>query len=209
MKVKNKIISIFLLLSSICYAEEKKDTPSNLMLDQEYQIDQDHTQVAFDVSHLVISFVTGHFREFDGHFYFDPKDFSKTSLMATAVAKSVDTGIGKRDADLRSVHFFWVQKYPLLKFKSTKVLNVKQDQKKFDLQGDLTIRGVTKSVVFNVDYMGEVKLKDKIIQAFRAKTIVNRHDFGLNFQNFIEAVPMVGDDVTISIAAEGFKEEKK
>lgn len=173
----------------------------------EYQIDPAHTQVNFEVPHLVISFVTGKFKQFEGSFQFDPLDFSKTTLVATAQAASVDTGIEKRDEDLRSAHFFYVKKYPVLSFKSKGVSHIQKDQNKFDLTGDLTIRGVTKSVTFHVDYKGQVKLKDKIIQVFRAQTVIDRHDFGLNFQNIIEATPMVGDKVTISIICEGFQKQ--
>jgi polyisoprenoid-binding protein YceI len=170
---------------------------------QSYVVDQDHSKVTFEVAHLVISSVTGEFKKFKGTFKFNPEDFSQTQIEATAEAASVDTSVKKRDDHLKSPDFFDVKKYPTMMFKSTSAK--KTGDNTFDLMGDLTIRGVTKPATFKINYKGQIKAKDKITQAFKGTAEINRKDFGVNFQNIVEAGPVVGDTVTISITCEGFR----
>lgn len=168
-----------------------------------YVIDKDHSKISFEVAHLVISTVTGEFKKFKGTFKFNPKDFSKTELDATAETASVDTSVKKRDDHLKSADFFDAKKYPTMTFKSKSAK--KTGDNTFDLLGDITIRGVTKPTTFKVTYKGEIKAKDKITLAFKGTTEINRKDFGVNFQNIVEAGPVVGDTVTINISCEGFR----
>ena len=170
---------------------------------QSYVVDQDHSKVTFEVAHLVISSVTGEFKKFKGTFKFNPQDFSQTQIEATAEASSVDTSVKKRDDHLKSPDFFDVKKYPTMTFKSTSAK--KTGDNTFDLMGDITIRGVTKPTTFKITYKGQIKSKDKITQAFKGTTEINRKDFGVNFQNIVEAGPVVGDTVTINITCEGFR----
>lgn len=168
---------------------------------QTYAIDADHSKVSFEVSHLVVSSVVGQFKKFNGNFKFNPEDFSQTQLEAVAEVNSVDTAVKKRDDHLKSPDFFDAKKFPTMTFKSTSAK--KTGEKTFDLIGDLTIRGVTKKVTFNVTYRGQIKDKAKVLQAFKATTEINRKDFGVNFQAVVEAGPVVGDTVTINIITEG------
>ena len=163
-----------------------------------WQIDPNHTAAQFAVRHLGVSTVRGAFTKVSGSATYDPSDPSKTSLEATIDANSVDTRVEMRDNDLRSPRFFDVQKYPTITFhsKQTKVAG----PGKLLITGDLTIRGVTKEVVLDVDGPA-TPIKDPMGKGQRmgasATTKVNRQDFG------VTALPgVIGDDITITIDTE-------
>ena len=167
----------------------------------QYKIDDSHSKVGFEVSHLVISTVEGKFDKFEGKFEFDPKDFSKTVLDASVKAASVNTANAKRDEHLRSDDFFDTKKFETISFKSKKA--EKTGDKSFKLTGDFTLKGVTKSVQFDVTYKGIVKgFKGNVI-AFAGETTINRQDFNVKFNKAIEAGPVVGDEVKIKLLIEG------
>jgi polyisoprenoid-binding protein YceI len=168
-----------------------------------YKIDPVHSHVSFEVAHLVVSFVSGEFETFEGTFEFDPNNYSHTFLNASANTDSINTGEQKRDDHLKSPDFFNAKKYPKLTFQS--ISAKKTGDKTFDLMGNMTIHGVTKPATFHVNYNGQVKIDNKLIQAFKATTTINRQDFDVKFQNFIEKIPAVGDEVTIKITIEGNK----
>jgi polyisoprenoid-binding protein YceI len=161
-----------------------------------WQIDPNHTAAQFSVRHLGVSTVRGAFMKVSGSANYDPADPTKTSLEATIDANSVDTRVEMRDNDLRSPNFFDVQKYPTITFhsKQTKVVG----PGKLQITGDLTIHGVTKEVVLDVDGP-TAPIKDPKGQRVGASatTKVNRRDFGVN-----GAPAMAGDEVTITIDAE-------
>jgi polyisoprenoid-binding protein YceI len=184
-------------------AQEKISRVAEMTTAQSYEIDKDHSKVSFEVAHLVISTVTGEFKKFKGTFKFNPEDFSQTQIEASAEAASVDTSVKKRDDHLKSPDFFDVKKYPSMTFKSTSAK--KTGDKTFDLVGDLTIRGVTKTATFKINYKGQIKSKYNVTQAFKGTSEINRKDFGVNFQNIVESGPVVGDTVTINITCEGFR----
>src|SRR6266436_2861656 len=113
-----------------------------------WQIDPNHSAAQFAVRHLAISTVRGAFTKVNGTVQLDDKDISKSSVDVTIDADSVDTRVPNRDKDLRSDHFFDVEKYPTLTFKSTRVEQVEAG--KLKVTGDLTIHGVTKQAVLDV-----------------------------------------------------------
>ncbi len=163
-----------------------------------WQIDPNHSAAQFSVRHLGVSTVRGAFTKVAGSAKHDPADPSKDSLEATIDANSIDTRVEMRDNDLRSPHFFDVQKYPTITFRSkqTKVAG----PGKLLITGDLTIHGVTKEVVLDVDGP-TAPIKDPMGKGLRmgasATTKVNRQDFG------VSALPgAVGDEITITIDAE-------
>lgn len=213
--IANKHIKCYLLTSIFFFpflinAQENSPSPQKkgslvtaVETAQNYKIDEEHSKVSFEVAHLVISTVTGEFKKFEGTFKFNPDDFSQTQLEASAKTSSVDTAVKKRDDHLKSPDFFDAQKYPIMKFKSTSAK--KTGSNTFDLIGDITIHGVTKQTTFKVNYKGQIKSKDKITQAFKGIAEINRKDFGVNFQNIVEAGPVVGDTVTINITCEGVR----
>jgi polyisoprenoid-binding protein YceI len=163
-----------------------------------WQIDPNHSAAQFSVKHLGVSTVRGAFTKVSGSVKHDPADPSKDSLDATIETSSVDTRVEMRDNDLRSPRFFDAQKYPTITFhsKQTKVVAAG----KLQITGDLTIRGVTKEVVLDVDGPSE-PIKDPMGKGQRigasATTKVNRQDFG------VSAMPgIVGDEITITIDTE-------
>src|SRR5271157_3367474 len=114
-----------------------------------WQIDPNHSAAQFSVRHMGISTVRGAFTKVSGTVTYDPADLSKTTLEATIDASSVDTRVERRDNGLRSPNFFDVAKYPTLTFKSRRVEAAGTG--KLKITGDLTIHGVTREVVLDVD----------------------------------------------------------
>jgi polyisoprenoid-binding protein YceI len=168
-----------------------------------WQIDPNHSAAQFAVRHLGISTVRGAFTKVSGTVQFDDKDISKSSVEVTIDAASVDTRVPDRDKDLRSDHFFEVEKYPTLTFKSTKVEQVEAG--KLKVTGDLTIHGVTKQVVLDVEGP-TAPVKDpwgNQRAAANATTKINRQDFGVKWNAKMDNGGwVVGDDVAITIDVE-------
>ena len=162
-----------------------------------WQIDSNHSSAQFSVKHLGVSTVRGAFTKVTGSAKYDPSDPSKDTLEATIEASSVDTRVDMRDKDLRSPNFLDVEKYPTITFhsKQTKVAGAG----KLQITGDLTIHGVTKEVVLDVDGPS-APIKDpwgNMRIGASASTKINRRDFAVN-----GAPGAVGDDLTITIDAE-------
>jgi polyisoprenoid-binding protein YceI len=169
-----------------------------------WQIDPNHSAAQFSVRHLGVSTVRGAFTKVSGTAKYDPADPSKTSLDATIDANSVDTRVEMRDKDLRSPHFFEVEKYPTITFHSKQAKA--QGSGKLQITGDLTIHGVTKEVVLDVDGPSAA-VKDpwgnQRIGA-SATTKINRNDFGVS-----GAPGVVGDEITITIDTELIQPQPK
>ena len=150
------------------------------------------------MKHLGVSTVRGAFSKVTGSVTHDPADPSKDSLEATIDASTVDTRLEMRDNDLKSPHFFDVQKFPTITFKSKSVKGMGSG--KLQMTGDLTMHGVTKEVVLDVDGPS-APIKDPMGPGQRigasASTKIIRQDFGI-----VGAPAVVGDEVTITIDAE-------
>jgi polyisoprenoid-binding protein YceI len=169
-----------------------------------WQIDPNHSAAQFAVRHLGVSTVRGAFTKVTGSAKHDPADPSKDSLEATIEANSVDTRVEMRDNDLRSARFLDVQKYPTITFHSKQTRATGAGKLQFT--GDLTIHGVTKEVVLDVDGPSAA-IKDpwgnQRIGA-SASTKINRQDFG------VSSLPgVVGDEITITIDAELIQPQAK
>ena len=168
-----------------------------------WQIDPMHTAAQFSVRHLAISTVRGGFSKVTGTVIFDDKDVSKSSVDVTIDVSTVDTREPNRDKDLRSDHFFDVAHYPTMTFKSKKVEQAGAG--KLKVTGDLTIRGVTKEVVLDVDGP-TAPVKDpwgNQRAAVNATTKINRQDYGVKWNATMDnGGVVVGDDVSINIDAE-------
>mgnify|MGYP001254181313 CR=1 FL=1 len=162
-----------------------------------WQLDPPHSAAQFSVRHMGISTIRGTFTKINGSVHYDPADLAKTSIDVTIDAASVDSRVDMRDNDLRSDHFLDVQKYPNITFKSNRVEAAGTD--KLKVAGDLTIRGVTKEVVLDVDGPSKPMTdpRGKVHMGASATTKINRVDFGMTgYQG------MVGNDVTITIDVE-------
>jgi polyisoprenoid-binding protein YceI len=162
-----------------------------------WKIDPAHSAAQFAVRHMGISTVRGEFKKVSGSAGYDTADPGKTSLDATIDATTVDTRVDMRDNDLRSRNFLDVQKYPTITFKSKRAEAAGPGKMK--ITGDLTIHGVTKEVVLDVD--GPTSpVKDprgNFHIGASATTKINRKDFGVN-----GAPGMAGDEISITIDAE-------
>ena len=169
-----------------------------------WQIDPNHSAAQFSVRHLGVSTVRGAFTKVSGTAKHDPSDPTKDSLDATIEASSIDTRVAMRDNDLRSPNFLDVQKYPTITFVSKQAKATGDG--KLQITGDLTIHGVTKQVVLDVEGPS-APIKDpwgnQRIGA-SASTKVNRKDFGVN-----GAPGVVGDDISISIDVELIQPQPK
>jgi polyisoprenoid-binding protein YceI len=167
----------------------------------DFSIDPFHSSVSFRIKH-VIGKVTGHFNKFTGDFSYEAGKPLAWKASAAIEAASVDTSIEKRDTHLRTPDFFDVEKFPTLTFKSTGVIDVQGNKAK--LHGDLTLHGVTRPVVLDLEIAGEVK--DPMGKGTRAGATaagrVNRLDFGVGPASGPMA-GMIGNDVDITIEIEG------
>jgi polyisoprenoid-binding protein YceI len=168
-----------------------------------WQIDPQHTAAQFSVRHMAISTVRGGFSKVTGTVIFDDKDLSKSSVDVTIDVSTVDTREPNRDKDLKSDKFFDVANYPTMTFKSTKVEQAGAG--KLKVTGNLTIHGVTKEVVLDVDGP-TAPVKDpwgNQRAAVNATTKINRQDYGVKWNATMDnGGVVVGDEVSINIDAE-------
>lgn len=165
-----------------------------------WNIDPAHSVAEFKVKHMMISNVKGHFPKVTGVLTLDESDLSKSSVEATIDVSSIETRDAQRDGHLKSADFFDVEKYPTMTFKSTgaKVTGAGEGK----VEGDLTIRDVTRKVVFAVEGPTE-SAKDPWGNSrvgVSATTKISRKDFGLIWNAVLETGGvLVGDDVTITL----------
>ncbi|HEX4684141.1 MAG TPA: YceI family protein [Gemmatimonadaceae bacterium] len=168
---------------------------------QTWTIDPNHSAAEFAVKHMMVSTVRGQFEKISGTVQYDARDIKSLSANVTIDAASVNTRVENRDKDLRSVNFFDVDKYPTITFVSKRVQPI--DPGHFKLIGDLTMHGVTKEVTLDVDGpSAAVKQGAMLRTGASATTKINRHDFNLNYSKMVEATPIVGDDITITLDIE-------
>ncbi|KAB2924690.1 MAG: YceI family protein [Bacteroidetes bacterium] len=172
------------------------------MAQTKWGLDRSHSYVNFSVSHMVISDVTGTFKDFETAVEAGKEDFSDAKINVAIKAKSIDTGNEGRDRHLRSADFFNADKDSIVTFKSTRI--EKTAEGKYAITGDLTMRGVTRQVVLDAQYKGKAKNPwGKTIAAFKATGSVNRKEFGLNWNKALETGGvLVGENVDITIAVQ-------
>jgi len=171
-----------------------------------WNIDPAHATAEFKVKHMMIAHVKGQFSKVTGVLIFDESDPTKSGVEATIEAASIETREPQRDAHLKSADFLYVEKYPTLSFKSTDIKVAGDGELK--VQGDLTIRDVTRRVTLAVegptpptkDPWGNTRI------AISATTKINRQDFGLVWNVALETGGiLVGDEVTITLDVEFIK----
>lgn len=164
-----------------------------------WTIDPAHSSVEFSVRHLMITTVRGRFTDVKGTVTVDEADPSKSTVEVVIDPASIDTREPQRDAHLRSADFFDVETFPTLTFRSTKVDT--GGGASFTLAGDLTIHGVTRPVVLDVQSEGRIKdAWGGIRSGFTATTKIKRSDFGLTWNQLLEAGGVtVSDEVKISL----------
>jgi polyisoprenoid-binding protein YceI len=168
-----------------------------------WEIDSAHSGAHFSVRHMMIATVRGEFRKVTGTINLDEKDISKSSVEAVIDATTIDTREERRDTHLKSADFFDVSKFPSITFKSKSV--TRQGEGKFKVAGDLTMHGVTKEVILDVE-----GLNAQVIDPRRgpkmgasATTRIKRSDFGLTWNRAVETGGVaVSDEVGIIIDLE-------
>ncbi len=172
-----------------------------------WKLDTAHTGVHFKVRHLMVSYVRGDFEKISGTIVYDEQDVSKSSADIAIDAASINTRVAKRDDHLRSADFLDVAKHPVITFRSRKV--EKAGDGTLKMTGDLTIRGVTREVVLDVEGpTPPIKdLEGKTRVGGSASTKIDRKDFGLTWNKAIESGGVVvGDEVEITIDVEVVKD---
>jgi polyisoprenoid-binding protein YceI len=169
---------------------------------QGWKLDKAHSAVQFTVNHLVISSVTGSFKNYDITFVSSKDDFSDATVSATINVVSISTENEKRDAHLKSDDFFGAAKFPTITFKSTEFK--KTGDNTYAITGDLTMRDVTKKATFNAVYAGSIKTPwGATMSAWKATTVLNRFDYNLKWSTALETGGLVvGQDVTVTLNLE-------
>lgn len=164
-----------------------------------WNIDPTHSEIQFKVKHLVISTVTGHFRQFAGTVETEGDDFATGSIHFEADTASVDTNQTQRDEHLRSAEFFDSEQYPKMTFQSTRV--EKTGDESYRITGDLTIKGITRPVELKAEYGGSMTdFYGNYKSGFEISGKINRKEFGLTWDAVTEAGGIVvGDDVKLAL----------
>jgi polyisoprenoid-binding protein YceI len=166
-----------------------------------FRIDKAHSEAVFQVRHLLAK-VRGRFSDFDGTIDFDEDHPERSAVTVTIRTASIDTNEPDRDAHLRSEDFFAADRYPTVTFRSAAV--TPRGDGRFDIAGDLTIRGVTRRITLPVAYLGKATDPwghEKL--AFEAETVVDRKEFGLTWNAALETGGfLVGDEVRVSVSIE-------
>ncbi len=166
-----------------------------------YKVDKTHSSITFRIKHFRASYCYGRFNQVKGSFDFDPAAPESMSLEIEAKAKSLDTNDSKRDKHLKSPDFFNAKEFPKMTFKSTSVK--KLEDKLFEMTGDMTLLGTTKSITVQLEHVGSGKgMGDSYLTGFVTTFKIKRSDFGMDF--------MVGkalsDEVEVTVAIEGARQ---
>lgn len=166
-----------------------------------WTVDRAHSNVRFTIAHLVVSEVEGKFKIFDGSLEHTKADFSDAKIAFSIDVNSIDSDNEMRDKHLKGDDFFNAEQYPAMKFQSTSFKPLGGN--KYSLAGNLTIRNVTKPVVFDVTFGGTTNAMGKTKAGFKAKTTINRFDYNLKWSQATEAGGLaVGKDVEIVVNVE-------
>ncbi len=171
-----------------------------------YKIDAAHSEITFKVKHLMITNVTGSFTKFDATMESAAADFSDAKISFEADVNSISTNNADRDGHLKSDDFFAAEKFPTIKFKSTSFNS--NGGSDYTLTGDLTIRDVTKSVSFPVEYGGTATDPyGQVKSGFEIAGKFNRSEFGLTWSAVTEAGGvMVSDEVKLHLSVQMIKQ---
>ncbi len=182
--------------------ETKTETKTKATETGTWEIDPAHSAVNFSVKHMMVSNVRGSFGKVEGNIKYDGKNLSKASVDATIDTTSISTQEPKRDEHLKKKDFLDVEKFPTMKFVSTKVKPGKGGS--FDIDGNLTLHGVTKKVTLNAEPLSKpITAKGKQRMGASAKTKINRKEFGVSYNGVLDnGGAMVGDDIKIEIDLE-------
>lgn len=174
-----------------------------------WHIDPNHSAAYFSVRHLMISTVRGQFSGLTGIVHYDPKRVADATVEASIDCRTLNTGVAKRDEQMKGPDFFDTKKYPMMKFKSKRVERIGPDKLKID--GDLTINATTRPVSLDVEgpspSIKDAQGREKI--GLSASTKINRKDYGIVWNEVLESGGFaVADDVSITLDIELIRGEK-
>jgi len=171
-----------------------------------YKVDPMHSEVTFKVKHLMITNVTGNFSKFDATLMADKEDFTDAKVTFEADIDSISTNNEQRDTHLKSDDFFNAEQFPKMKFESTSI--TKTGDEEYTLNGNLTIRDITKPVTLNVTYGGTMTDPWGQTKAgFEISGKINRKEFGLKWTAVTEAGGIVvSDDVRLNVQVQMVKQ---
>lgn len=170
-------------------------------------LDPAHSELTFKIKHLMISNVSGAFKDFQATVETEGNDFSKANISLTAEMNSISTNNEQRDVHLRSSDFFEVEKFPQMKFISTGIEETEDDS--LSLFGNLTLKGITKPVKLHMEFNGIVKDPQGQEKAgFLVSGKINRNDWGINLNVALETGGlMLGEDVRIQSEVQFIRQE--
>ena len=187
--MKNLTTILSLAMSTMAFAQTN------------WKLDNSHSNVKFAVEHLAVSETEGNFKSFDGTLVSKNADFTDADITFSVDVKSINTDNEMRDKHLQGDDFFNAEKYPQMKFKSSSFKKVSGN--KYILEGDLTIRDVTKKVKFDVVHRGTQKDPYGNTKAgFKATGSIKRMEYGLKWNVMTEAISVVADEVNIVVNLE-------
>ncbi|RFU69836.1 YceI family protein [Bacillus sp. V59.32b] len=176
------------------------------MANTKWVVDAAHSSIDFSVKHMMVAKTKGTFQKFDAAVEADPADLTTANIEFTIDVSSIDTRNGDRDAHLRSADFFDIEKYPSLTFKSTKIVKTSEDE--YDVTGDLTMHGVTRSETFAITFEGQgTNPWGAEVAGFSGKGTINRSDYDLTYNAALETGGvLIGDKITVSLEIEASRE---
>src|SRR5437867_3508571 len=171
--------------------------------------DPTHSIAEFAVKHLVVATVKGRFRDLEATLNIDETSPEDSWVEAKIAVASVDTNVEARDADLRSDNFFSADQFPYITFRSTRVERLNAER--FRMAGDLTIKDVTKEVVLDGEYEGQIEdPRGNNRAGFTATTEISRKEFGIRWNQLIESGgAVVGDNVKITLHIEAVRKKEE
>jgi polyisoprenoid-binding protein YceI len=174
-----------------------------------WKSDPAHSNITFAVDYMVLTEVTGNFKEFNATMTSDGENLGNPSVNVSIKTSSINTENDRRDAHLRSADFFDAEKYPEITFVSKSF--EKGEGNQYKITGDLTMHGVTKPVTLDAKYMGQAKdMRGNLRVGFKGTTTVNRMDYGVKYNATLETGGLlIGNNVTVTINAQFIKQQQE
>jgi polyisoprenoid-binding protein YceI len=164
-----------------------------------FEIDRGHSKIEFKIPYLKVSSVTGTFKNYESKFDFDPKLNELKNIEISIDASSIDTGIEGRDSHLKNADFFDVPNHPKIVFKAP--IAIKKDNKFVSIEGEMTLRGVTKKQIFTIEILDPIEdLRGTLKYPFKASTVVNRKEYNIAWnQQTKHGTWVIGDEVSVAV----------
>ena len=193
MKLNNFVITALIAITLAL-------APASLLASETYKVDSAHTFIVFKVLHLNLGYAYGRFNNPVGTVVWDENNPASSTIEMQVNAKDVDTNVAKRDDDLRSANFFNAEKYPTISFKSTSFKKVGADA--FEISGDLTLLGQTRSVTVTAQQTGAGKDPwGNYRRGFETSFTFKRSEWSMDFM-----LQGVGDEVMLMVSMEGVRQ---